>query len=184
MLVLLILREKPPLRNVHSIHFRLGGRVSFKDGVLHLPPLILHGNIAESQVEILIAQLRRHGDDMGLLGQCHYVVHGQLLAGQHFRSWAHIDHGEAKYPVHIGSEGSDEIFNVLIQPVDKGRERDHRRHADYDSQDREARAHLIAAQRFHRHSNGFKRPTGAQKFPHSSDLRATMGSSMAALRAG
>ena len=75
------------------------------------------------------------------------------------------------------------VLHKLVQPLNDGGHRDHRRNADDDAEHRQGRAHLRRAQRFH---GGEEILAGlCQRHDgHQSDLRATTGSSRDARIAG
>src|SRR5205085_6256390 len=72
--------------------------------------------------------------------------------------------------------------DVGIQPVDDGRDSDHRHHADHDAQHRQRRAQLVLAHGIERHLQVFGMVAALHRY--SSDRNAVMGSSFAARCAG
>ena len=129
------------------------------------------------------------GYDVREVAQRDCVFIAELFAIQHLLRGTVAEDLEAKDPIDIRTERLDEVVDVGGEAVDHRGDEDDGGDTDHDAEDGEAGAQLVCSQRLGRHSDCFfsvTQPHGSllRDFRYNSARRATMGSSLAAFRAG
>src|SRR5579883_1045333 len=178
--VRLILRPHAPFPEAQVGNLCYRRAVALQHHALGLFVAVLHANHARLKHRVHVAHPAIGCHHMRELTDRRHIIKGQLFARQHLCRGAHSNHGHVEDPQDIGPQGVHPLLHVVVQAVDDRRNRDHRRHANHNAEDRQPGAQFIGTQRLNRHAHCFTRI----RYPHSSDLNATMGSSIAALRAG
>ena len=117
----------------------------------------------------------------------HGIVVRQLFAVQHLRCRpAKLERLQMVGKDDVGAHLLHQPLHIRVEAAHHGRDRDHRHHADDDAKDRQRRTHLVGHQRGQCHAEIFGKNVFANVASHryNSNRSATIGSRLAALRAG
>src|SRR5215472_15908762 len=180
--------------------------IPFDDRVFHLLVAVFYRVAANPQLGPKHAKPGRDRLHVGEIPYGQSIVVSKLLAHAHFIGQAAKGKEvQVKYENHIRPDAGDQIANVIVEATpDRGDPDDHR-HADHNAENSQAGTQLVAANRVGGHLDdfaefGFAHHTvsvtltvisrdlelsiGELCSLYISNLRATIGSSRAALRAG